>query len=108
MMDLLVAAGGRAFNHEMLDEMMPPGRDLRQCLLELLRLQSSQETQPPQIYAENGQLMKAHLMRGSQDRAVAAKDDCQFRLNSSEVRTKIQRDANDWQMPLDHRSQSIK
>jgi len=83
MVDRLATASGRTFDHEVLYEMMPTGRDLRQSLLKLLRLQPSQETQPAQIYPEHRHLMKTHLMSGLQNRAIATEDNRQFGIKPS-------------------------
>ena len=61
----------------MLDDPVPAGGDLRQHLVELLRLQRGEKTEPAQVDAQHRPLVVAHLMGGAKDRAVAAEDDRQ-------------------------------
>ncbi len=100
-------ARGRALDHQVLNDAMPPVRDCGEHFVELLRLQRGKKTKPPQIHSKHGPLAKTHLMRGAKDRAVAAEDDGQIGLRSAEVRREIQRYADDGKMPLDNRPQPV-
>ena len=73
------------------------GGDLRQRLVELLGLQGGQEAEPAQIHAEHGPLVVAHLMRGPQDRAVAAEHDRQVDVGGVELGGEVERHADDGQ-----------
>jgi hypothetical protein len=86
----------------MLDDAMLAGHNLRKHFVEVLGLDAGEEAQAAEIDAEHRDLLIAHLPSGSENRAIAAKDDGEVRASGSEGRRDVVNRGDDLEMPFDH------
>jgi hypothetical protein len=68
-----------AFKHQVPDDAVLAGDDLRQDFVQILRLDIRQKAQSPEIDADHRQLLVAHQPGGAKHRPVAAEDDQHIR-----------------------------
>src|SRR5687768_2429427 len=107
MVQRLAATRGGALDHEVLDDLVLPGRDLRQRLIELFRLQGGEVTEPTQVNTQHGALIEAHLVGRTQNRPVAAEHDDEVDITLRQRFVEIERNADDLKMPFNGGTQPI-